>query len=579
MSQENSDSERGSENRTRKLLKLEISQRASKLYEKIRSTMEKPSVNSFYNKIIKPVIFIFIGCVITSCYAHVVELLEAEKDIEVYFIQGDAYYERGEEGEYERYQDACIEYRKIIDISDNFPHKKARAQYKLGDALKKLAEKENKETNLRNAIEAYDQSLNFYTLNKTPRYYAMVTSNRGGAYSGLSELEAKEKNLFKAIENYNEALRAYESLMSGDSEGYSISYAINKNNRGNAYLNLAKVRDKKNNTESAIIDYESALNILAGKREYTQYYATLEHNLGCEYLSLSEFEDEKSNIKKAIRCFENASTCLTCEKNPFEYMLIQNSLGGAYLALSEFENKENNIWEAIIAFNKAEGFFRNDYLLNDYAQNYGQTQLNLGLAYCSLAEVRDKESNAGKAINYYNKSLNIFTFIDYPIDYAKTQNKLGNAYLCLSESENKEENVRKAIIANRIALDIFSEAEYPVEYARTQKNLGDAYRALAELRDPKMNLNAAIEAYEESLRIKDIKDYPGDFAEIQESLGDAHFALAIAENNVEYRKTNLISALEAYGQASEVRPPEKYPEMSEKIQQKIEAARKALDSF
>ncbi len=45
-------------------------------------------------------------------------------------------YERGEEGRYECYQDACRECRKIIDISDNFPdyfsRNKAWAQYKLG---------------------------------------------------------------------------------------------------------------------------------------------------------------------------------------------------------------------------------------------------------------------------------------------------------------------------------------------------------------------------------------------------------------------------------------------------------------
>ncbi|WP_440956039.1 hypothetical protein ACSAZK_03545 [Methanosarcina sp. Mfa9] len=590
MTQENSDSEKGSENGTRKLLKLEISQRASNLYKNIRSTMEKRFMVFLNDKIIIPVIVTIIGCVISSCLImhydeqrrSIDEMKKTEEAIGVYFSQGDNYYERGEKGEYECYQDACREYRKIInvsnDIPDNFSRQKAMAQYKLGDSLKRLAEKQNKEMNLRNAIEAYNQSLKYFTNNETPCYYAMVTSNCGGAYSGLSELEAKEENLLRAIENYDEAIRAYESLMSNDTENYSINYAINRNNRGNSYINLAKVRDEKNNTEFAIIDHKSALNIFTGNKNCTQYLAILENNLGWEYLTLSEFEDEKTNIKKAIRCFENASTYLTCEKNPFEYMLIQNSLGEAYLALSEFENKENNIWEAIIAFNKAEGFFGKDHPINDYIQDYGQTQRNLGSAYCLLAEVQDKESNTRKAIDYYNKSLKIFTFVDYPIDYATTQNELGNAYLCLSKSENKEENVRKAIIAHRIALDIFAESEYPVEYARTQKDLGDTYCTLAEVRNPIMNLNAAIEAYEESLKIEDIKDYPRYFAEMQESLGDAYFALALAENDVEYRKTNLNEAIEAYGQASRVRPPEKYPEMSERIQPKIEASRKALKS-
>ncbi len=577
MSLENSDSENGSEKKKEKISKSKISQKDLNLCKNLQCIKGK--------NILKYLIFPIIVGVITSClimyHEDTDEMKKAEKAIEVHFNQGNNYYERGEEGEYECYQKACGEYRKIINISDNVPNEftreKARAQYKLSDALQKLAEKQNKEMNLRTSIEAYNQSLNYFANNQTPLYVMMV-ANQGSAYHKLSELESREENLLRAIENYNETLEVYESLMSNGPESYSSEYAKIKNNRGNAYLDLAKVQDGRNNTESAFVDYESALNILAGNREYTQYYATVEHNLGCAYLSLSEFEDEKKNIKKAIKCFKNASTYLTCEKYPFEYMQIQNSLGGAYLALSEFENKENNILEAIIAFNKAQGFFVSGSLLNNYIQDYGQTQCNLGSAYCLLAEVKDKESNAKKAIDYYNNSLQIFTFVDYPIDYATNKNKIGIAYLCLSESENKEENVRKAIIAHRIALDIFAETEYPIEYARTQKNLGDAYRALAELRNPKMNLNTAIEAYEESLKIEDIKDYTRDFAEIQESLGDAHFALASAENNVEYRKTNLNAAIEAYEQALGVQTPEKYPEMSEKIQQKIKAARKALDS-
>jgi tetratricopeptide (TPR) repeat protein len=82
------------------------------------------------------------------------------------------------------------------------------------------------------------------------------------------------------------------------------------------------------------------------------------------------------------------------------------------------------------------------------------TQNNLGNAYRTLAEVREKDENAKRAISAYEAALEIRTIEKYPVDYAMTQNNLGAAYHTLAEVREKEENAKRAISAYEAALGI-----------------------------------------------------------------------------------------------------------------------------
>jgi tetratricopeptide (TPR) repeat protein len=99
------------------------------------------------------------------------------------------------------------------------------------------------------------------------------------------------------------------------------------------------------------------------------------------------------------------------------------------------------------------------------------TQYNLGIAYNSLAEVRDKEKNLTKAIFAYKEALKIRTIEKYPIDYAMTQNNLGNAYRSFAEIRDKEENLTKAIRAYEETLKIYIVEKYPLYYKKVNENI------------------------------------------------------------------------------------------------------------
>ena len=146
--------------------------------------------------------------------------------------------------------------------------------------------------------------------------------------------------------------------------------------------------------------------------------------------------------------------------------------------------------------------------IKDYPIDYADTKNNLGVAYETLAEVKDKEGNCSKAITVFKEALKVSTLKDYPIDYAMTKNNLGVAYETLAEVKDKEGNCSKAITVFKEALRVRTLKDYPIDYAMTKNNLGIAYRILAEVKDKEDNCSKAITAFKESLKVFTEIDYP-----------------------------------------------------------------------
>jgi tetratricopeptide (TPR) repeat protein len=96
------------------------------------------------------------------------------------------------------------------------------------------------------AIEEY-KHIQEISYNKFPYEYAMAQNNLGNAYLDLAKVRDKEVNAQNAINAYQEALKIYTV------EKYPINYAMAQNNLGNAYLDLVKVRDKEVNAQNAVL--------------------------------------------------------------------------------------------------------------------------------------------------------------------------------------------------------------------------------------------------------------------------------------------------------------------------------------
>src|SRR5574341_1433767 len=141
---------------------------------------------------------------------------------------------------------------------------------------------------------------------------------------------------------------------------------------------------------------------------------------------------------------------------------------------------------------------------NFFVSRENAAKENLKSQVYSSIQKADSLYEAGlfeEAIGEYENILNTISSKIFPDEYAAIQNNLGNAYSSLAEMRDKEPNIRRTINAYQEALKIFTVERYPSEHATVQNNLGTAYTKLAEVRDTESNIEKAIDAHQKALNI------------------------------------------------------------------------------
>ena len=108
----------------------------------------------------------------------------------------------------------------------------ARISLAAGDNFYEIAlvKAEGREQNLRLAIQAYSAALSFYTVAKFHRHHAATQNNLGNAFREMAEVRDKEDNLKLAIQAYREALKTLTP------QDFPVQYGLVKMNLALLYL-------------------------------------------------------------------------------------------------------------------------------------------------------------------------------------------------------------------------------------------------------------------------------------------------------------------------------------------------------
>ena len=193
---------------------------------------------------------------------------------------------------------------------------------------------------------------------------------------------------------------------------------------------LKKVQDYLDDDDFCLTYGDGLGNVDIGKlvsfhtREKTpERYAAAQNNLGNAYSDLAEVRDREANLGLAIRAYNEALRVRTYQKFPQDYAMTQNNLGEAYRGLGGVRDRESNLGLAIRAYNEA----LRVRTYQKFPQDYAMTQNNLGNAYRGLSGVRDKEANLGLAIRAYNEALRVFTKKALPWYFVGTASNLAVA--------------------------------------------------------------------------------------------------------------------------------------------------------
>jgi tetratricopeptide (TPR) repeat protein len=178
-------------------------------------------------------------------------------------------------------------------------------------------------------------------------------------------------------------------------------------------------------------------------------------------------------------------------------------------------------------------------------------QNNLGLALKNLP-TGDRVENLRRAVAAFEKALEVWTREEFPLKWASAQNNLG---LALGERPvgNRVENLRRAMAAFEKALEVWTREEFPADWAMAQANLGMMLAKLP-VGDQVENLRRAVDAYEKVLEVWTREEFPLKWALVQNNLGNALMRLPVG-NRVE----NLSRAVEACEKALGVFTREEFP--------------------
>jgi tetratricopeptide (TPR) repeat protein len=110
---------------------------------------------------------------------------------------------------------------------------------------------EEREENLRKAVEGYKKALLYFTREKSKTEFARIKNNLAVAYSTLADVRDKEANLGHAVEAYTEAFRI-RTL-----ENFPVQYAKTTSNLGRAYYQMDKFDDAETCFQAAFDTFKA----------------------------------------------------------------------------------------------------------------------------------------------------------------------------------------------------------------------------------------------------------------------------------------------------------------------------------
>lgn len=251
-----------------------------------------------------------------------------------------------------------------------------------------------KKDNLLLAISTFEESLKIKSNNNSStKDYALIQKYLGITYVGMASIgENKEENLKKAIDYYLDALNIISTNDTFDND--KEEYASIKTNLGHAYTELSDIENKKNNLSLAITVCRDALQIRK-KEYYAKEFATTTNYLGSAYVKLADIEEKEKNLLKAINSYKEALEIRKNDDNNIEYADILNNIGIAYNKLSDIKEKDINLNLALSAYDKALEIYKGKFPIH-----YAKTTLN-------FADALEKQGELKKAQKYKNDALKI----------------------------------------------------------------------------------------------------------------------------------------------------------------------------
>ena len=376
--------------------------------------------------------------------------------------------------------------REEISKEEN-KEEKAKLFIELGNNYLLLSEREDPRDNLVNALVAFGEA---EKLSNSVFVMENVENMKGFLFFKLAFIEDRNYNLKKAIEHYKNALK-YRTR-----ETKPYQYASLRYNLGNAYLSL-RDGNERNNILRAIEEFNEAYKIRS-KQKNSLEFGVISNALGLSYLMLSEIANDPKEaatyLSEALSYFAESADVFTKEEYPVDYAMIHNNLGVCFTRLALLgKDRKKNFEEGIEHYKKS----LEVYTENDFPDDFGTTMYNIGIAYHNLSKIVPmpyKGEYLKNAEKHLKSSADVFTGTEKTDSFSRSNYNLGAVYKDLAEIFKKKEFLEKELEAFKNALEGFDDEKTPFAYATTHFYIAQVYYSSGKK-------NEALDHYREAKRI------------------------------------------------------------------------------
>lgn len=184
-------------------------------------------------------------------------------------------------------------------------------------------------------------------------------------------------------------------------------------------------------------------------------------------------------------------------QDPLVWAGKQNDLGNILAALGQQRRDAASFERAIQCFNKALEVFTQE----SAPQEWAATQYNLATANQSLGRLTEATAPLKIAVDAYTSALLVWTREKSPQDWMLTLHQLGATLHTFGKLLKGNRQFQKSVVAYKNALAALDADNYALELTATHNNRGVTLHHLGESEENAARLHEAINSYEKALTV------------------------------------------------------------------------------
>jgi tetratricopeptide (TPR) repeat protein len=289
--------------------------------------------------------------------------------------------------------DAIAHLEKAVEVLDKRDHGPwwAETMHHLGVALLETRGAESYASNVRRAIECFEQAMTVWSRSTDPGHWAAIQASLGAAWERLPEGDKRE--------NLKHAVGCFElscSVRTRDS--VPVAWARLQNALGTAWLQLALLGGEQEwvtqSVEASIAAHSGALEIWA--REGRKHeWAHTQHALASAWMAMptGNSDERRAILERVVEGYRLALEVRSKSKSPTEWAATQHSLAHALVQLGG-DRDVMLLREAIVCYENALSVRNKKRNVIDWARS------EAGLAHAmTLIKVGDRNRHLSDAIN------------------------------------------------------------------------------------------------------------------------------------------------------------------------------------